>query len=85
VSGNYLVAGTTADQWRANFAKYLPGVTVVMSQEGKDATGEVEIETEPRMNDRLREASEFEDRLKRSVVEGGRRGRIKCRWGVRDS
>ncbi|ADW67587.1 hypothetical protein AciX9_0515 [Granulicella tundricola MP5ACTX9] len=69
VSGNYLVEGTIADQWKQDFERLQPGVKVEMVQEGEVATGDVQIETGPRMKDRLRQASEFEDKLKRSVFD----------------
>ena len=69
VSGNYLVAGAIADRWKKDFEALQPGVNVVMTQEGTVASGAVDIETGPRINDRLREASRFEQQKREAVTE----------------
>lgn len=60
VSGLYLYAGTIADQWKTEFARFHPNVNLVFTPDGTVASGAVDIETGPRMSDRLRQASEYE-------------------------
>ncbi|WP_440224401.1 PstS family phosphate ABC transporter substrate-binding protein [Dokdonella sp. MW10] len=60
VSGLYLHDGLIRDQWIEAFERLQPGVKVVISQKGTIASGTVDIETGPRISDRLRAASEYE-------------------------
>lgn len=60
VSGLYLHDGLIKDQWIAAFQKFHPGVKVVITPYGKIASGAVDIETGPRISDRLRAASQYE-------------------------
>ncbi|MBS0476701.1 MAG: phosphate-binding protein [Proteobacteria bacterium] len=60
ISGLYLHDGLIKDQWIAAFQKFQPGVKVVITQKGTIASGAVDIETGPRISDRLRAASQFE-------------------------
>ncbi|MEA3003134.1 MAG: hypothetical protein QOH81_1922 [Sphingomonadales bacterium] len=60
ISGLYLHDGLIRDRWIADFQRFQPGVKVVITQKGTVASGAVDIETGPRVSDRLRAASEFE-------------------------
>lgn len=60
VSGLYLHDGLIMDQWIKDFQRFQPGAKVVITQKGTIASGAVDIETGPRISDRLRAASEFE-------------------------
>jgi len=60
ISGLYLHDGLIKDQWIEAFQKFHPGVKVVITQKGTIASGAVDIETGPRISDRLRAASQFE-------------------------
>ena len=60
VSGLYLHDGLIMDQWVRDFEHFQPGAKVVITQHGTIASGAVDIETGPRIADRLRAASEYE-------------------------
>ncbi|HZV08405.1 MAG TPA: substrate-binding domain-containing protein, partial [Novosphingobium sp.] len=60
VSGLYLHDGLIMDRWIRDFQRFQPGAKVIISQHGTIASGKVDIETGPRINDRLRAASEYE-------------------------
>lgn len=60
VSGLYLHDGLIREPWIAAFERFHPGVEVVITPKGTVASGEVDIETGPRISDRLRAASEYE-------------------------
>ena len=69
VSGGYLVLGKVGQLWTEGFEKFQPGVKVVASAGGDLASGQIDIQTGPRVNDRLVEASKFEGRTKHRVFE----------------
>ncbi|MDB5694806.1 MAG: phosphate-binding protein [Sphingomonas bacterium] len=60
VSGLYLHDGLIKDQWVAAFQGFHPKVKVVILPKGTIASGAVDIETGPRISDRLRAASQYE-------------------------
>lgn len=60
VSGLYLHDGLIRDQWIEAFQRFHPQAKVVITQKGTIASGGVDIETGPRISDRLRAASEYE-------------------------
>ena len=60
VSGLYLHDGLIKDQWIESFQRFHPGVKVVILPKGTIASGAVDIETGPRISDRLRAASQYE-------------------------
>ncbi len=60
VSGLYLHDGLIKDQWIEAFQRFHPGVKVVILPKGTIASGAVDIETGPRISDRLRAASQYE-------------------------
>lgn len=60
VGGLYLHDGLIKDQWIAAFQKFHPNVKVVITPKGTLASGTVDIETGPRISDRLRAASQYE-------------------------
>jgi ABC-type phosphate transport system substrate-binding protein len=60
VSGLYLHDGLIKDQWIAAFQRFHPQVKVEILQKGTLASGAVDIETGPRISDRLRAASQYE-------------------------
>jgi len=60
ISGLYLHDGLIKDQWIAAFERFHPKVKVIISQKGTIASGAVDIETGPRISDRLRAASQYE-------------------------
>jgi len=60
VSGLYLHDGLVRQQWIDAFKRFHPDVEVVITQKGTIASGAVDIETGPRISDRLRAASEYE-------------------------
>lgn len=69
VSGYYLSLGKVADLWKEEFAKYQPNIKVITSVKGDLAKGEVDIQTGPRMNDRIGEISDFERQTKHPPLE----------------
>jgi ABC-type phosphate transport system substrate-binding protein len=69
VSGLYLHDGLIMDQWVKDFARFQPGVKLVISQHGTIASGKVDIETGPRISDRLRAASEYERSVGQRMFE----------------
>lgn len=69
VSGYYLVTGGVGKAWVEGFTKFHPQVKVVTSSGGDLAAGQVDIQTGPRLNDRLLEVSKFERRTKHRVFE----------------
>jgi ABC-type phosphate transport system substrate-binding protein len=69
VSGNYLVLGQVADLWKQAFAKLQPDIKLVTVAKGDLAKGEIDIQTGPRMTDRLGEISEFERQTGHSPLE----------------
>ncbi len=60
VSGLYLHDGLIKDQWIEAFQRFHPQVKVEILQKGTIASGAVDIETGPRISDRLRAASQYE-------------------------
>lgn len=60
VSGLYLHDGLIKDQWIAAFQRFHPQVKVEILPKGAIASGAVDIETGPRISDRLRAASQYE-------------------------
>jgi len=60
VSGLYLHDGLIKDQWIETFRRFHPNVTVEIVPKGTIASGAVDIETGPRISDRLRAASQYE-------------------------
>lgn len=60
ISGLYLHDGLIKDQWIAAFQRFHPNVKVVILPKGTIASGAVDIETGPRISDRLRAASQYE-------------------------
>lgn len=60
VSGLYLHDGLVKDQWIEAFQRFHPGLKVVILPKGTIASGDVDIETGPRISDRLRAASQYE-------------------------
>jgi len=60
VSGLYLHDGLIMDQWIRDFERFQPGAKVEIVQHGTIASGAVDIETGPRISDRLRAVSEYE-------------------------
>ncbi|MCW5766759.1 MAG: hypothetical protein KIT68_12390 [Phycisphaeraceae bacterium] len=60
VSGLYLHDGLIRQQWIDAFKRFHPDVEVIITQKGTIASGAVDIETGPRISDRLRAASEYE-------------------------
>ena len=60
ISGLYLHDGLIKDQWIAAFQRFHPDVKVVITQKGTIASGAVDIETGPRISDRLRTVSQYE-------------------------
>ncbi len=60
VSGLYLHDGLIKDQWISTFRRFHPKVKVVIVPKGTIASGTVDIETGPRISDRLRAASQYE-------------------------
>jgi len=60
VSGLYLHDGLIREQWIRAFERFHPQAKVVITQKGTIASGAVDIETGPRISDRLRAASEYE-------------------------
>jgi len=60
VSGLYLHDGLMKDMWIESFQRFHPGVKVVIVPHGTIASGAVDIETGPRISDRLRSASHYE-------------------------
>lgn len=69
ISGLYLHDGLIKDQWVAAFQKFQPGVKVEIVQQGTIASGKVDIQTGPRIADRLREVSEYERSTKQRIFE----------------
>jgi ABC-type phosphate transport system substrate-binding protein len=69
ISGLYLHDGLIKDQWVAAFQKFQPGVKVEIVQQGTVASGKVDIQTGPRIADRLREVSEYERSTKQRIFE----------------
>jgi ABC-type phosphate transport system substrate-binding protein len=69
ISGTYLVQGTVADQWKKDFAKFQPNVTIVATEAGTVAAGTTDIETGPRVNDRLNSAADYEAKKHQRVFE----------------
>lgn len=69
ISGLYLHDGLIKDQWIAAFQKFHPGVKVVITQKGTIASGAVDIETGPRISDRLRAASQYEQATAERLFE----------------
>ena len=69
ISGLYLHDGLMKDQWIETFQRFQPNVKVVITQHGKIATGDVDIETGPRISDRLREASAYEQATGQRLFE----------------
>ncbi|WP_380926275.1 PstS family phosphate ABC transporter substrate-binding protein [Sphingomonas leidyi] len=69
VSGLYLHDGLIKDEWIKEFQRFQPGAKVVISQGGTVASGKVHIQTGPRINDRLREASEYERATGQRIFE----------------
>src|SRR5258708_26930704 len=69
VSGLYLHDGLIMDQWVEAFERLQPGVKVVITQKGSVASGDVDIETGPRVADRLRAVSEFEQATGERIFE----------------
>jgi ABC-type phosphate transport system substrate-binding protein len=69
VSGLYLHDGLIMDQWVKDFERFQPGAKVEIVQHGTVASGKVDIETGPRMNDRLRSASQYERATGQRVFE----------------
>lgn len=60
ISGLYLHDGLIKDQWIAAFQRFHPQVKVEILPKGTIASGAVDIETGPRISDRLRAASQYE-------------------------
>lgn len=60
ISGLYLHDGLIKDQWIAAFQRFHPGVKVEIVPKGTISSGAVDIETGPRISDRLRAASQYE-------------------------
>lgn len=60
VGGLYLHDGLIKDQWIEAFQRFQPGVKVIITPKGTLASGTVDIETGPRISDRLRAASQYE-------------------------
>lgn len=60
ISGLYLHDGLIKDQWIETFQRFHPQVKVEIVPKGTIASGGVDIETGPRISDRLRAASEYE-------------------------
>ncbi|WP_100866550.1 PstS family phosphate ABC transporter substrate-binding protein [Novosphingobium kunmingense] len=60
VSGLYLHDGLIKDQWIEAFQRFHPQVKVEIVPKGTIASGAVDIETGPRISDRLRAASQYE-------------------------
>ena len=60
ISGLYLHDGLIKDQWIAAFQRFHPQVRVEILPKGTIASGAVDIETGPRISDRLRAASQYE-------------------------
>jgi ABC-type phosphate transport system substrate-binding protein len=60
VSGLYLHDGLIKDQWVEAFQGFHPDVKVEIVQKGTIASGAVDIQTGPRIQDRLREAAQYE-------------------------
>ncbi|PZQ33389.1 MAG: phosphate-binding protein [Stenotrophomonas acidaminiphila] len=60
ISGLYLHDGLVRQQWIDGFRRFHPDAEVIISQKGTIASGKVDIETGPRISDRLRQASEYE-------------------------
>ncbi len=69
VSGLYPHDGLIMDQWVEAFERLQPGVKVVITQKGSVASGDVDIETGPRVADRLRAVSEFEQATGERIFE----------------
>jgi len=69
ISGLYLHDGLIKDQWIETFQKFQPGVKVVITQKGTIASGAVDIETGPRISDRLRSASQYEQATGQRIFE----------------
>lgn len=69
VSGLYLHDGLIMDQWVEAFQRFQPGAKVVISQHGTIASGQVDIETGPRIADRLRSASQYEQAIGQHLFE----------------
>ena len=69
ISGGYLVQAEVGKRWVEGFKKFQPHVNVIVSAAGDLASGEIDIETGPRMNDRLVEASKFEAKTKHRAFE----------------
>jgi ABC-type phosphate transport system substrate-binding protein len=69
IGGLYLHDGLIMDQWVAAFERFQPGVKVIITQKGSVAAGDVDIETGPRVSDRLRAVSEFEQATGERIFE----------------
>ncbi len=69
ISGYYLIRGQVGKLWTDGFTKFQPQIKVVTSESGDLAAGQVDIQTGPRMDDRLLEASKFESRTKHRALE----------------
>lgn len=69
ISGLYLHDGLIMDQWIDAFQRLQPGVKVAITQKGTIASGDVDIETGPRVADRLRSVSEFEQATGERIFE----------------
>lgn len=60
ISGLYLHDGLIKDQWIEAFESYHPDVEVKILQKGTIASGAVDIQTGPRIQDRIREVAEYQ-------------------------
>ncbi|MDB5679502.1 substrate-binding domain-containing protein [Sphingomonas bacterium] len=69
ISGLYLHDGLIAAQWIKDFERFQPGAKVVISQHGTIASSAVDIETGPRISDRLRSVSEYEQTTRERLFE----------------
>jgi ABC-type phosphate transport system substrate-binding protein len=69
VSGWYLHDGLVRDQWIEAFQRFHPDAKVEIVPRGSVASGAVDIETGPRVSDRLRQASEFEQATGERIFE----------------
>lgn len=69
ISGWYLHDGLVREQWVEAFQRFHPDAKVEIIPRGSVASGAVDIETGPRVADRLRQASEYEQTTDERLFE----------------